>query len=649
MDPELDLDLFGIGADNFTQPPNSVETGFRFEPVPHTQVVPSSEPEAEPLQSFYPSEPNQFEDAFLALFGPVTDSNAQHQSGKLPPNATSLSEESANGLSLIVADHFFDFDAAATPATEGTTVFRDSNSAADQETDHKVGAGAPCETVSSNEAAANHETFSSEREVNAHFEGFVNLGQYNNTRNGEVDRAFDGSFDFGGFEDVKLPPHVQAELDALLYSATNDAVVYEHTVPQQPESRFDATNGPLAHEDYTEPQQPGSQYEVINISDDGEFHSSAFCATHILTTTEESVDGDDAVASLESIAPVQDPVSPYKYQGIPLSAGPRTSMQQQAQMTPEDNHSAPSIPGMKYLGENTYKLCSPMAERQYNLIPVPSSPVPSIQVAVSSVYSQEDPTRPAKVTPTANQASSPRKRFRDDAQAAMDATPKKRARKGQKPAPTPFTPPDSYRPGPISELFSKKVPLGERLAKQQAILKTNQPAVRRSVETLMRMKFKTLHPQEKARLLLPLLKGIHPLDAERQELADDASYGAIRQREVLENAAFKSDMAAQSAQLAEQQKLAQQQKQVQERHVAQVQQLDHQQFAQQQVDQMQQQQVPRMHQQAPRMREQVSSMHDQVYNMQQQYQDVHEQVTHMLPQQQQLYVMYQQPSYDMYQ
>jgi hypothetical protein len=81
-----------------------------------------------------------------------------------------------------------------------------------------------------------------------------------------------------------------------------------------------------------------------------------------------------------------------------------------------------------------------------------------------------------------------------------------------------------------AQMFDKSLPVEARVAAQQAVF--NADSRERSVEQLMDAQFVSLSCGERARLLLPLINGVHPLEAERDELAD-ASYGARRQREAL--------------------------------------------------------------------------------------------------------------------
>lgn len=70
----------------------------------------------------------------------------------------------------------------------------------------------------------------------------------------------------------------------------------------------------------------------------------------------------------------------------------------------------------------------------------------------------------------------------------------------------------------------------------------------RPIAQLFKLKWTDMTQMEKARLLLPILNGEHPLQAERNEQVHGQSYGALRQREALEKAQRLTAEAVKSAQ-----------------------------------------------------------------------------------------------------
>jgi len=102
MDPQLDLDLFGIGSGDQAQSPSGAESHLQTEHPPltpfFTQFV--SEPEPETEHDIYASEPSYFADAYQELLGPVADFNAQRYYGGLASNTLAFGMVPANVLSL---------------------------------------------------------------------------------------------------------------------------------------------------------------------------------------------------------------------------------------------------------------------------------------------------------------------------------------------------------------------------------------------------------------------------------------------------------------------------------------------------------------------------------------------------------------------
>jgi hypothetical protein len=204
----------------------------------------------------------------------------------------------------------------------------------------------------------------------------------------------------------------------------------------------------------------------------------------------------------------------------------------------------PEKDGMMHMGNGIYKLL-PMKSIRPTKVPV--GPGSAMRNSPAKANTPQTSPKQNRVTPTASSPKTParNKRRWDDSEPARNSLIK-RARMNA--SPTPSAPATPFMPGPVAKMFSPKVPYDERMAAQQAALNSNAPPVRRTVESLMRSQFHTLHPHEKARLLLPLLQGIHPLAAEREERADDPTYGASRQREALQHLNTGTSAAAQSAQ-----------------------------------------------------------------------------------------------------
>lgn len=90
--------------------------------------------------------------------------------------------------------------------------------------------------------------------------------------------------------------------------------------------------------------------------------------------------------------------------------------------------------------------------------------------------------------------------------------------------------------GPIARLFGSASPPEQQRAMKQALL--NIPATEgiRSVEQCLALQFAELSEVEKAQLLLPLINGEHPIQAEHNKQVHGDKYGAMRQRQALEKA-----------------------------------------------------------------------------------------------------------------
>lgn len=69
----------------------------------------------------------------------------------------------------------------------------------------------------------------------------------------------------------------------------------------------------------------------------------------------------------------------------------------------------------------------------------------------------------------------------------------------------------------------------------------------RTVTVLLKTKWADMTDTEKARMILPIVQGEHPLQFEKEELEYGLSYGAARQREALDKAMRLNDLAAQEA------------------------------------------------------------------------------------------------------
>lgn len=67
---------------------------------------------------------------------------------------------------------------------------------------------------------------------------------------------------------------------------------------------------------------------------------------------------------------------------------------------------------------------------------------------------------------------------------------------------------------------------------------------RRPIAVLMQTRWADMTDAEKARILLPMMQGQHPIDFEADEHKYGASYGAIRQREALQKAQGLTNLAA---------------------------------------------------------------------------------------------------------
>ncbi|KAK3202212.1 hypothetical protein GRF29_161g531829 [Pseudopithomyces chartarum] len=67
---------------------------------------------------------------------------------------------------------------------------------------------------------------------------------------------------------------------------------------------------------------------------------------------------------------------------------------------------------------------------------------------------------------------------------------------------------------------------------------------RRPIAVLMQTRWADMTDAEKARILLPMMQGQHPIDLEADEHKYGASYGAIRQREALQKAQGLTNLAA---------------------------------------------------------------------------------------------------------
>ncbi|KAF2676755.1 hypothetical protein K458DRAFT_410226 [Lentithecium fluviatile CBS 122367] len=157
----------------------------------------------------------------------------------------------------------------------------------------------------------------------------------------------------------------------------------------------------------------------------------------------------------------------------------------------------------------------------------------------------------SKVTPKSMARATPQKRARDIHDYSSGSPPSKRSRPtpGARPTagarPSPVTPtsalasaPEPQQPGIVHKMWSPKLSREERVENQMEYLKASGNSNRRTIDQLLTVQFTSLNPEEKARLILPLLQGQHPLEVEGEEkTSSDPSYGAIRQREALLKAA----------------------------------------------------------------------------------------------------------------
>ncbi|KAF2639024.1 hypothetical protein P280DRAFT_508716 [Massarina eburnea CBS 473.64] len=122
-------------------------------------------------------------------------------------------------------------------------------------------------------------------------------------------------------------------------------------------------------------------------------------------------------------------------------------------------------------------------------------------------------------------------------------SPAKRVSKTTKKMPAKSTPAPATQ-GVVSGIFGKQYNSPQRLSTQTAFLTADPSVTRIPVAQLLDMRFDNLSQHDKARLLLPVLNGEHPLEAEALEQKYGLAYGTARMKEAAENADKLVTMAA---------------------------------------------------------------------------------------------------------
>ncbi|CAI6333399.1 unnamed protein product [Periconia digitata] len=149
-----------------------------------------------------------------------------------------------------------------------------------------------------------------------------------------------------------------------------------------------------------------------------------------------------------------------------------------------------------------------------------------------------DASDDATVQDTPRKSTKRRTRQSNDSQSS---SPTKRTRKTESRALPPFHEVNHLLPnrpmGTIAQLWSNELSEEQRVFNQAALLTTDPETRGRPLADLMHEQFQDLSPGEKARLLLPILNGMDPLEEdETDEEARDLSeklgigYGAARER-----------------------------------------------------------------------------------------------------------------------
>jgi hypothetical protein len=259
----------------------------------------------------------------------------------------------------------------------------------------------------------------------------------------------------------------------------------------------------------------------------------------------------------------QYPAMSSGFQESPLQVmGVQQEMQIIADQPDEDAEDM--IRQKKHLQEQMYKLDAKLAARNgmglikstppmrnpFGTPPTPQAMTPATgSSSLSAVTPDSAPTLADTNTPTSKKKQ---KRGLNPA-VVSTGSPQKRARKGaakKAPARVPTPPASEIKPvaatvGPVhpdddenppSDLFGKEVPEPKR-CENIANYMAGHPSMRMlSMHHLLHLRFSTLHQYDKARVLLPILNGVHPIEAEKQNIKWGPEYGAARQAEALDKA-----------------------------------------------------------------------------------------------------------------